>query len=251
MVFDFLRRRRTDDPPSEAAQRAAGAVSAWSWLDEERRSQLVQDTDTLDRHLRWEAARDFELTDGIRATIAAHAALLTLELGLDCYRNVSSVIVHPTTFERRGEHGIGGGLASDDPVELLGEANHLGPILIAWDTASAEARHPEHGHNVVFHEFAHHLDMLDGWVDGTPPLPDEAARARWIDVCTDAYERLRRGDTGGVLDGYGSVSPGEFFAVATEVFFARPVALQRVRPELYRVLADFYLLDPVAAGATA
>ena len=104
---------------------------------------------------------------------------------------------------------------------------------------------------MVFHEFAHHLDMLDGWVDGTPPLPDEAARARWIDVCTDAYERLRRGDTGGVLDGYGSVSPGEFFAVATEVFFARPVALQRVRPELYRVLADFYLLDPVAAGATA
>ena len=64
MVFDFLRRRRTDDPPSDAAQRAAGAVSAWSWLDDERRSQLVHDTDTLDRHLRWEAARDFELTDG-------------------------------------------------------------------------------------------------------------------------------------------------------------------------------------------
>ena len=249
MPFDFLRRHRHDEPPSEQAERAARQVAAWAWLDDEQRRRLVGDTDRLMSELRWEAARDFELDDEVRSTIAAHAALLTLELGLDCYRDVSSVIVHPTTFERHGEHGIGGGLVSDDPIALLGEANHRGPILIAWDTAAREARHPEHGHNVVFHEFAHHLDMLDGWVDGTPPLPDDESRRRWIEVCTDAFERLRRGDTGGVLDGYGSVDPGEFFAVATEVFFARPAALQRARPELYSVLADFYRLDPVAAGA--
>lgn len=252
MPFDRFRRRHArpaDRAPSAAASRAASHVAAWSWLDPERRDRLVDDTDELMRDLRWEAANGFELADEIRGTIAAHAALLTLELGLDCYRDVSSVIVHPTTFERHGEYGIGGGLASDDPVSLHGEANHRGPVLIAWDTAAREARHPEHGHNVVFHEFAHHLDMLDGWVDGTPPLPDDESRRRWIEVCTDAYERLRRGDTGGVLDGYGSVNPGEFFAVATEVFFARPVALAHARPELYRVLSDFYRLDPVAAGA--
>ena len=27
---------------------------------------------------------------------------------------------------------------------------------------------------MVFHEFAHKIDMLDGPVDGTPPLPDGA-----------------------------------------------------------------------------
>jgi len=255
VFLDRFRRREARDPdhadhePSELAATAAAAVAAWAWLDDEHRAQLTADTDMLLDELRWEAANGFELTDPIRATIAAHAALLTLELGLDCYHNISSVIVHPTTFERRGEWSVGGGVVSDDPIGLDGEANHRGPVLIAWDAAAREARHPEHGHNVVFHEFAHHLDMLDGWVDGTPPLPDAAARQRWIDVCTDAYRRLRRGDTGGVLDGYGAVNPGEFFAVVTEVFFARPVALAAARPELYEVFAGFYRLDPVASGA--
>lgn len=253
MAFDFVRRLRgstVDDPPapSAAAERAAEKVAGWSSLGDDHRARLVADTELLMRNLRWEAANGFALTDEIRATIAANAALLTLGLGLDCYRNVSSVIVHPTTFERRGEHDIGHGLVSDDPVDLLGEANHRGPVLIAWDAARSQARHPEHGHNVIFHEFAHQLDMLDGWVDGTPPLPDDAARARWIEVCTDAFDRLRDGDTaGGVLDGYGAVDPGEFFAVVTEVFFARPRALATARPDLYGVLADFYRQDPAAA----
>lgn len=251
-ALDFLRRWRRSDAtavPSAPARTAASGVAAWAWLDATGREQLVADTDTLLRTLRWEAAQPFELTDEIRSTIAAHAALLTLELGLDCYRNVSSVIVHPTTIEQRGEYSIGPGVVSDQPQDLLGQAHAHGPVLIAWDTARDQARHPERGHNVIFHEFAHHLDMLDGWVDGTPPLPDDAARRRWIDVCTDAYDRLRRGDTaGGVLDGYGAVDPGEFFAVATEVFFARPVDLARVRRDLYEVLAAFYLQDPARLG---
>ena len=257
MVLEFLRRRRRAQRPESAesaesadsavARSGASRVAAWSWLDAAGRDLLVADTDTLLRTLRWEAAQPFELTDEIRSTIAAHAALLTLELGLDCYRDVSSVIVHPSTIELRGEHAVGAGVVSDHPLDLLGQAHHRGPVLIAWDTARNQARHPERGHNVVFHEFAHHLDMLDGWVDGTPPLPDDAARRRWIEVCTDAYERLRAGDTaGGVLDGYGAVDPGEFFAVATEAFFARPRALARARPDLYDVLAAFYRQDPVA-----
>ena len=248
MAFEFLRRFRrpvADPAPSDLATEAASRVAAWSWLDDAGRAQLVADTDSLLRSLRWEAAVPLELTDEMRSTIAAHAALLTLELGLECYRNVSSVIVHASTFEQRGEHAIGSGLVSDGPVDLLGQAHLHGPVLIAWDTARDQARHPERGHNVVFHEFAHHLDMLDGWVDGTPPLPNDAARRRWVEVCTGAYERLRSGDTaGGVLDGYGAVDPGEFFAVATEVFFARPTALANALADLYEVLADFYLQDP-------
>jgi len=249
MAFDFLRRLRGhDEPISDAARPAAESVAGWQWLDDDARERLVHDTSALMGRLRWEAVRDFDLTDEIRSTIAANAALLTLELGLDCYSDISSVIVHPSTFATYGERHLGGGLVSDDAVALLGEANHRGPVSIAWDTACAQARHPEHGHNVIFHEFAHHLDMLDGWVDGTPPLPDDDARQRWIDVNTDSFERLRHGDdAGGVLDGYGAVDPGEFFAVATEVFFARPVDLHRVRPALYEVLADFYRQDPAAA----
>ena len=45
---------------------------------------------------------------------------------------------------------------------------------------------------------------------------------------------------------YGATDPGEFFAVATEVFFGRPVDLRDTKPQLYEVLSDYYRQDPAA-----
>lgn len=246
------RRAAPASVPSAELVDAVAGVAAWSWLHDDDRARLLDDAAVLEARFRWEAAKGFTLTPQIRATIAAHAALLTLRLGTDCYRKVSTVIVHPSVFHRQGEHLVASGIVSDDALPLLGEARFDGPVLIAWDEASNQARHPERGHNVIYHEFAHRLDMLDGWVDGTPPLPDPETRDRWIKVCTDAFERLRHGDDAhGVLDGYGATNPGEFFAVVTEVFFARPDALHKRRPELYRVFADFYRIDPLEERRTA
>ena len=199
---------------------------------------------------RWEAARGFTVTDEIRVLIAAQACLLILELDHDYYRHSGSIIVHPTTMVLTGERLVGaGGIVADGPFPILGQAQHRGPIVIAWDAAASGARHPERGHNVVFHEFAHKLDMLDGTVDGTPPLRDDATRNEWIAVCTREYRALRAGLGGYVLDDYGAVNPGEFFAVATEVFFSRAVALREEKPELYGVLSGFYRQDPAARVA--
>ena len=109
---------------------------------------------------------------------------------------------------------------------------------------AAGARHPERGHNVVYHEFAHKLDMLDGVIDGTPPLERQEELDRWVEVCTAEYEALRNGTDDGFLDGYASVDPAEFFAVATEAFFDLPVQLEAAKPDLYAVLRDFYRQDP-------
>ena len=99
---------------------------------------------------------------------------------------------------------------------------------------------------MVLHEFAHKMDMLDGVVDGTPLLPNQAALDRWVAVCAAEFELLRRGEAGPLLDDYGATDPGEFFAVVTEVFFDRPVDLRDGKPQLYEVLAGFYRQDPAA-----
>ncbi|MET0158824.1 MAG: M90 family metallopeptidase, partial [Acidimicrobiales bacterium] len=109
-----------------------------------------------------------------------------------------------------------------------------------------DTRLPTRGHNVVFHEFAHKLDMLDGIVDGTPPLPDQATVDQWVAVCTSEYEALRAGTAGPLLRPYAGTNPAEFFAVATEVFFVQPVELQAEKPDLYAVLSGFYRQDPAA-----
>ena len=108
------------------------------------------------------------------------------------------------------------------------------------------ARHRGRSRNVVLHEFAHKMDMLDGVVDGTPLLPDQQALDRWIAVCEAEFELMRRGEAGPLLDDYGATDPGEFFAVATEAFFGRPVDFREAKPQLYEVLADYYRQDPAA-----
>jgi hypothetical protein len=240
------RRRKT--LPEGWEQITAAAVAHWELLDDEERARMGELMTRLVTKKRWESSRGFDLSDEIRVVIAAQASLLILGLDLDCYRDVTSIIVHPTTMVlRHPRPGPAAGTMSDAPLPILGQAHdRRGPVIIAWDAARAGARHPERGHNVVLHEFAHKLDMLDNLIDGTPPLRDRAARERWVRVCTAEYRLLRRGEGGRVLSPYAGVNPGEFFAVATEVFFSRPVELAAEKPELYEVLRDFYRQDPAA-----
>ena len=75
--------------------------------------------------------------------------------------------------------------------------------------------------------------MIDGVTDGTPPLDDEAAHERWVQVCTAAYDSVRA-DRSEVLRPYAGTNPAEFFAVATEVFFNRPGAPAHPRTRALR-----------------
>jgi tetratricopeptide (TPR) repeat protein len=103
------------------------------------------------------------------------------------------------------------------------------------------------GHNLVFHEFAHHLDGLDGEVDGDPPLAGREQEKNWYRVTEAEYLRLvgqARRDEVSLLDHYGATNRAEFFAVATECFFEQPQAMQREHEELYAALREFFHQDP-------
>ncbi|MCJ7780954.1 MAG: zinc-dependent peptidase, partial [Acidimicrobiia bacterium] len=127
---------------------------------------------------------------------------------------------------------------------ILGEAMLHGPVVIAWDSAKRSAAHPSTGHNVIYHEFAHKIDMADGSADGLPPMA-MAQRDRWEEVCGREYEALREGTSDDpFLDGYGAVNRAEFFAVATEFFFDRPIDMANRAQDLYHVLREFYRQDP-------
>jgi Mlc titration factor MtfA (ptsG expression regulator) len=119
-----------------------------------------------------------------------------------------------------------------------------GPLLIAWDSAKRSAARANTGYNVIYHEFAHKIDMADGSADGLPPMA-KAQRDRWEEVCRREYEALRDGTNDEpFLNTYGAVNPAEFFAVATEFFFDRPTDMQTRERDLYQVLSEFYNQDP-------
>jgi len=120
------------------------------------------------------AAHGFELTDAMRVSIAAQACLPILELGLDWYRGWTGIVVYPGDFRVRRSEVDEDGVVHEWDDELAGEAMPGGPVVISWDAAAYDSHI-----NVVIHEFAHKLDMLDGVADGMPPLhPAPAPDAR-------------------------------------------------------------------------
>ncbi len=221
-------------------------VPIWRRLDDDERARLEGLALTLIADVHWEAANGFEITDEIKVVIATQACVLILGLPDDSFRGVRTVLVHPTTVVLTGEHSQVAGIVSDGPMPILGQAELHGPVVIVWDAVNEEARHPGSGHNVVLHEFAHRLDMLDGAADGTPPMGSVEQSERWVEVCTRVYEEVVEGRGGTALRSYAGVNPAEFFAVATEAFFDDPVDLRRQQPDLYAALGDYYHQDPAA-----
>ncbi len=135
----------------------------------------------------------------------------------------------------------------DEDVSLSGQAVYHGPVVLAWRDARLAGRRPFSGVNVVWHEFAHQLDMLDGEIDGAPLLESREQSDRWRTVMTAEFKRLISESEAGVdtlLDDYGATNEAEFFAVATEAFFDVPGLLEDEHPELYALFADYFKQDP-------
>lgn len=262
-MFEWWRERRREkilEQPFPEAWIAAleRNVKHYALLSASEQKQLRDLVQVFIAEKSWEGCGGLTLTDEMKVTIAAQACLLVLALPHRLFENVESILVYPSTVVRPPQQ-VGVFTRPRDwivsgPEALLGEAHHRGPVILAWDRVLRDGRLPHDGHNLVYHEFAHKLDMLDGGADGTPPLAGDEERARWRDVCERAFLELRSRIEHGresVIDQYGATDEAEFFAVVTEHFFDRPRELQAAEPELYELLREFYRQDPVGRLSTA
>jgi Mlc titration factor MtfA (ptsG expression regulator) len=228
----------------------ADHVAMWSRLDDELRHRLRELTQVFLSEKHWEGCGGLELTEEIEVTIAAQACMLLLGREHALYEGVQSILVYPATVvspvRRRGFFDPNVVPVDEAGTPIHGEAHLGGPVILAWDDVLAGGR-PGARRNVVFHEFAHKIDMLDGAVDGTPPLADRAALRAWAEVCSQAFLELRARVEAGkrhFLDDYGATNEAEFFAVATEAYFLQGPALARSEPALHALLAGFYRFEP-------
>lgn len=182
-----------------------------------------------------------QLDDADRALLAIHACVPILKLGLDWYDGWVSVIVYPDAFIPRRPRTDAAGVVHQSNTVLAGEAWGRGPVILSWASVLAIGQKP--GHNVVIHEMAHKLDMLNGDANGFPPLPRRMDRRVWWQVFSSAWDRLQQDHRNGVqlpIDPYCLESPAEFFAVASEQFFEAPAVLREHLPDAYRQLTQFY-----------
>jgi hypothetical protein len=219
-------------------------VALLSSTDRERLYRLMQ---LFLKEVPLEGCGGLEITENIRVTIAAEACLLLLHMPYPRYLRLRRVLVYPSSFVPRTLPSLASGHVVRPDVPLRGQAWQSGVVVLGWDSVRRDTLLPTDGENVVFHEFAHMLDGEDGSMDGIPVLDSSSVYRAWAALLSTRFAEhvahAQRGDPT-ILNPYGAVNRAEFFAVATEAFFEMPVALREDQPELYRLLMDFYKLDP-------
>lgn len=192
----------------------------------------------------WEGCNGLQVTEEMQVTIAGQAALLLLGNEGYYFDRVPSILLYPMAYKRMQTDGVGG-LVTEE-TGILGEAWHRGSIVLSWPSVLAGCREQD-GSNLVLHEFAHHLDGLDGVVDGIPPLPTRHALDQWERIFNAEFAQLHADLKDGydtLFDPYGAESKAEFFAVVTECFFELPLDMRHEHPDLFRIFAEFYRLNP-------
>ncbi len=233
--------------PQDAWHAAVAGLPVLHGLSEDELARLRELVTLFLHEKQMVAAGGFSLDDEARIRIAAQACLPILNLGLDHYAGWVSVIVYPGEFVPEHEFMDEAGVVHVVHDATMGESWERGPVVLSGADAVRCGEHD--GTNVVIHEFAHKLDMLNGTMNGFPPLHRGMSSERWAQAFTPAFADLRartERNTGTALDPYGAESPAEFFAVTSEAFFETPQVLQREYPDVYRQLSDFYRQDPAA-----
>lgn len=224
----------------------------------------------------YSTAHELPLSDDMVVSVAVQACVPILRLGIEWYRGWRGIVLYPGEFiiRRTVEDEIG--LVHGVVEEASGEAWEHGPVILSWPDVDSpggglDTKHdvPADTYNVVIHEFAHKLDMLDGEPDGVPPFsrvlhPGVDAEA-WAETFLTEYDRFaetwdqhpadawehpeRLPPKLRLIDPYGCEAPSEFFAVTAEAFFVEPVGLKRHWPVVYQCLATFFRQDPAGTSA--
>ena len=247
MIFGWLKKRRRkkilSQPWPESWSLFLNRNIRLTWrLTETEMAKLQKLTQIFVAEKHWEGCDGLEVTEEMKVTIAANASLMLLGVDRFYFENVRTVLLYPRAFRRETSDGMLTGSS-----HRAGEAWQGGPIILSWPDALQGARNEDDGRNLVFHEFAHALDGLDGHMGGDPVFSDPTDVLQWATVVDREFAALgdaRDRNIGTLLDHYGATNTAEFFAVASETFFEQPQELSREHAELFELLKKYYHIDP-------
>ncbi len=232
--------------PQHMRETLENNVPLYATLPSELRRQLPGLVNVFLHEKDFEGCGGLGMTDEIRVTIATQACILMLGRKPRFYPELTTILVYPGTYFVEGIRRIGPQFVKEETARL-GESWTGGTIVLAWDHVDKGVMDFTEGHNVVLHEFAHQLDLEDGYYNGVPLLDSSVRHSDWARVFNAEFERLKKESILGlrdVIDDYGTLNPAEFFAVAVEAFFEIPWELKEKHAELYAMLEKYFKVSP-------
>jgi MtfA peptidase len=187
-----------------------------------------------------------QIPDEFKLMLAANACLMLVNIEGDIYPGLTNIYVIDGPYVEK-----------DNPVNphtgkplfdvRLGESWKRGPIVVTAQSIRQLFNFKMKKHDVIIHEFSHHLDQQDGHFDGTPEFQNDQQYKRWARIMGREFIKLRKQTAllnFSDIDSYGAKNEAEFFAVCAEYFFTAPHELFSKHPDIFSLYLDYFKIDP-------
>jgi Mlc titration factor MtfA (ptsG expression regulator) len=182
-----------------------------------------------------------DVTDEDRILVAASAIIPIFAFPGWKYPNLNEVLLYPDHFDDR--FNIEEGNANRNIQGMVG-SGALHRMMVISKTALHEGfSNKTDKENTAIHEFVHLIDKTDGEIDGVPELlmKNQCVRS-WLKLMLEEIDAIKENESD--INPYGATNEAEFFAVAAEYFFERPVLFKQKNPELYAVMERIFQQRP-------
>ena len=174
-----------------------------------------------------------ELSDRMKIGVAGQACLLLLSESHRQFHGVSEVVVYP---------------GFNDYDNMAGHSSFTGRVTVAIGSSRLGGRTHNDGYNVVLHEFAHQLDFDGLFFRGIPRARRTRDLAEWIICISRERKRFAKGEATELFAALRTHphpnNPRELFSHGVEHFFERPHVMRREHQKFYRLLQEFFQLNP-------
>jgi len=154
------------------------------------------------------------------------------------YSNIDEVLLYPNMFNEKFE--------TQGPdrqiLGMIGSGYMEGKMVLSKPALRHGFKNETDKKNTAIHEFVHLIDKTDGTIDGIPELLlQKQCTIPWIDLINKKIDEIYANKSD--INPYGGTNKQEFFSVASEYFFERPMLLARNHPELYVLLEKIFRQD--------
>ena len=176
-----------------------------------------------------------KVTLEMKTLIAASAVQLTFGFPAMTLPHFKRILIYPDTY-----------YSSIRKTYHKGEVNPAARLIVfSWKGFMEGYSNDNDSNNLGLHEMAHVLKLENRIYNNKVGFLDPILYKKWEMLATSHIARLKK-EEDPVFRSYAAVNEYEFFAVAVENFFERPLMFQTIHPELYEVLKGLLNQDPVA-----
>jgi len=180
-----------------------------------------------------------EISESDKLLIGASAIIPVFAFPKWEYLYLDEIIVYQSSFNERYDTNS----KDNNILGMVGSGVMSNTMILSLKALRHGFENERDKMNTAIHEFVHLIDKQDGIIDGVPSaLLESNYIVPWLELINKEIDDITN-DKSDIRD-YGAYNKSEFFSIASEYFFERPILMERKHPELFKFMNRIYDRTP-------